>query len=262
MSDTAGRAVLTTGRPLDADGAPTDGPALALDTDGTAATLLENSPRPLVASPGAGVWATLLAEPGETAPGSLAVDENERRSGDTDENRVDRPTLLQWLAPDASAPPAHVHPTTETFRAVEGELTVVRDGEFRRLRPGEAVTVPAGVEHAFRNDTDEQVAFAAWLPSMRTVRALYSVWGMDVAGVFGSGPPGDDDRYGEPGPLRGLLLAETLRGETTVSGPPLAVQRLLWATVGRLASVSGYRTVDDRYLDDAFWERRVEQPHR
>jgi mannose-6-phosphate isomerase-like protein (cupin superfamily) len=260
MSNSTGRAILTTGRPLDADGVPTDGPALTLDSEGEAAALLEDSPRALVASPGGGLWATLLAPPGEAAPESLTVEGNERPPGDADEDRAERPTLLQWLAPDASAPPAHVHPTTETFRVVEGELTVVLDGKARQVRPGEAVTVPAGVEHAFRNDTDEQVAFVAWLPSMRTARTLYSVWGMDVEGTFGSGPPGHEDRYGEPGPLRGLLLAETLRGETTMSGPPLAVQRLLWATVGRVASAAGYRTTDDRYLDDAFWERHVEQP--
>jgi len=237
---TPARSVLRTGRPLDDGGDPTDGPALELAPDGRAATLLGASPRALASSPGQGTWATLLERPDE---------------GDTD-----RPVLLQWLAADASEPPSHTHPTTETFEAVTGELTVVRDGEAMVLAPGESVTVEPGVEHAFRNDADETVAFRARLPSMRTVRALYSVWGMDHEGVFGSGPPGSDGRYGEPGPLYGLLLAESLRGETTMAVAPFPVQRFLWATVVRVARAAGYRGVDERYLADAFWERRVEQP--
>lgn len=240
MNDTATGTVLRTGRPLDDDGEPTDGPALELEPDGRASTLLAESPRALASSPGAGTWATLLERPGE---------------GETD-----RPVLLQWLAPDASQPPEHAHPTSERFEAVTGELTVVRDGAAAVLAPGESATVESGTPHAFRNDTDETVAFRARLPSMRTVRALYSVWGMDHEGVFGDGPPGSPDRYGEPGPLRGLLLAETLRGETTMTAPPPAVQRAAWATVGRLARAVGYRAVDDRYLADDFWAARVEQP--
>jgi hypothetical protein len=264
MTDSAGRATLRTGRPLDPDGDPTDGPALALDPGGPAADLLRTSPRALVSSPGAGTWATLLARPGEAVPAPLAeTSAGEPGGGGSGSSGVgpasDRPGLLQWLAPDASAPPPHTHPTTETFRVVEGRLTVVCDSESRRLDPGESVTVPAGVEHAFRNDTSETVAFVARLPSMRTVRALYSVWGMDHEGVFGDGPPGDPGRYGEPGPLRGLLLAESLRGETIMTAAPAAVQRALWATVGRLARVAGYRAVEERYLADDFWERRVEQ---
>jgi hypothetical protein len=41
---------------------------------------------------------------------------------------------------------------------------------------------------------------------------------------------------------------------------PLSVQKALWATVGRLARRLGYRAVDERFLADAFWTARVEQP--
>jgi len=233
------RGVLRTGRPLDEHGDPVDdlveGPALELDPDGPATALLRESSRPLASNPGAGTWGVLLETP--------------------DEGRTDRPVLLQWLAPDAAEPPAHVHPTTETFAVLDGELTVVRDGEADRLGAGATVTVQPGVEHSFRNDTDAFVAFRAELPSMLTVESLYTVWGMDHEGAFGA-----DSEYGQPGPIQGLVLAADLRGETTMTAAPLPVQRLLWATVGRLARAVGYSGIDDRYLDDAFWERHVEQP--
>lgn len=229
------RGLLRTGRPLDEDGDPADGPALELDPESLAAELLRESPRPLVASPGAGTWATLLETPAE--------------------GTSDRPVLVQWLAPDAAEPPAHVHPTAETFEAVEGEFTVVVDGETTVLEPGESMTVDPGQEHAFRNDTGAVVAFRAKLPSMLTVRSLYTVWGLDQEGAFGA-----DGEYGEPGLLQALVLSEDVSAETTVTMAPLTVQRVLWATLGTLARAMGYTGIDDRFLEDEFWKHHVEQP--
>lgn len=224
--------ILTTGRPLGPDGTPTDGPALELDPDGRPAELLGASRRPLVSGPNAGTWATLLETP--------------------DEGDSDRPVLLQWLAPDATAPPAHVHPTTETFKVLSGTLTVVRDGTEHELEPGDSVTVGPGVEHSFRNETDAVVAFRAVLPSMLTVASLYTVWGLDhEAGLGGDG---------RPGALRGLLLMADTYDETTVTAAPVTLQRLLWGTVGRLARALGLEGVDESYLEDQFWKRNVEQP--
>jgi Mannose-6-phosphate isomerase len=230
--DTAESGRVTTGRPLGSDGTPTDGPALELDPEGRPAELLRRSPRPLVSGPNAGTWATLLETP--------------------DEGDIDRPVLVQWLAPDATAPPGHVHPTTETFEVLAGELTVVRDGTHRVLGPGESVTVQPGVEHTFRNETDAVVAFRAVLPSMLTVASLYTVWGLDHEAGTGSD--------GRPGPLSGLVIMADTYDDTTVTVAPVPVQRLLWATVGRLARALGVDGIDESYLDDQFWERHVEQP--
>ncbi|QGA81480.1 cupin domain-containing protein [Halomicrobium sp. LC1Hm] len=222
------------GRPLAADGTPADGPALDLDPDGPAAARLREAPRALVSSPGAKTWATLLETPAE---------------GETD-----RPVLLQWLAPDASEPPPHTHPTTERFTVIEGTLSLVVDGERTRLGPGESTTVEAGAEHTFRNDSDETVAFVGEPPSMLTVRSLFTIWGRDHEGAFA------DDGYGEPGPLDALVIAAEIASETRMTGTPLALQRLLWATVGRAARLLGYDGIEDRYLDDEFWTRHVDQP--
>lgn len=227
--------VHTTGRPL-ADGKLTGGPALELDPDGPSASVLADSPRPLASHPGGKSWATLLERPAEGA--------------------TERPVLLQWLAPDAPAPATHVHPTSESFECVEGELTVVIEDEERRLGADERVVVEAGQEHAFRNDTEDVVAFTAELPSMRTVRALYTIWGRDHEGAFGS-----DEGYGQPGVLQGMVMAEELYDETTVTAAPLLVQRFLWATVTPVARAVGYVGIDESYLADDFWERHVEQPH-
>jgi quercetin dioxygenase-like cupin family protein len=227
---------LTTGRPLGEDGEPIDGPALELDPDGPAAALFRETPHALASSPGAGLWYALLDAPDE----SDGV-----------------PALLVWLAPDAMVMPAHVHArAAESFHVLDGHLTVVVEGDPLRLGPGERVTVDPGEEHAFRNDTDDYVAFRADLPWRATAETQLTVCGLDHEGAFASG----EDRFGEPGPLHGLVMSEYLSDGTRVTALPTVLQRLLWATVGRVARAAGHAAVEERYLRDEFWRRHVEQP--
>lgn len=220
-----------TGRPLDANGEPTDGPGIELDPDGPAADMLRDSPHALASSPGLGQWLTLLTD------------------GD------ERPAILLWLSPDASELPPHWHTEAdEYFRAVEGELTVVVDGEPHRLAPGDDLTVEPGRKHTFRNDTDDVVAAYVELPWTKTAETLLTVCGRDHEGAFGG-----DGEYGEPGLLHGLVMAEAVSEGTRIAAGPQLVQRALWATVGRVARARGHRAVDPRYLRDEFWERTVEQ---
>ncbi|WP_135536259.1 cupin domain-containing protein [Halostella pelagica] len=224
------------GRPLDENGEPTDGRGIEVEPNGPAADLLRNASRPLVSSPGLGQWFSLLRTP--------------------DENSDERPAILLWLAPDATALPPHRHPDeAEYFRTVEGEITVVVEGEPQRLGPGEEVTVQPGQSHSFRNDTDDFVATYVELPWMKTAETLCTVCGKDHDGEFGT-----DGGYGEPGFVHGLVMAEAIREGTKIPSAPFAVQRVLWATVGRVAKAFGHCAVDKRYLRDEFWEATVEQP--
>lgn len=54
----------------------------------------------------------------------------------------------------------HYHPRQEeTYRVLEGTLEVLRDGEWRPVGPGEAMTVPPGAVHGFRNRGSAPVRF-------------------------------------------------------------------------------------------------------
>jgi quercetin dioxygenase-like cupin family protein len=44
----------------------------------------------------------------------------------------------------------HHHPQEEVWHLLAGEADVTVDGETRRVRPGGAAVVPAGVEHSVR----------------------------------------------------------------------------------------------------------------
>lgn len=223
----------TTGRPLDERGEPTDGPALELDPQSRAADLLRESPHALASAPGSRLWSVLLDDPD-----------------------ADRPEMVVWLGPDATVLPPHVHRTRdETFEALRGELTVTVDGDERTLSPGESHTVDPGVTHNFANETDDIVAFRVEPPWAKTVHTQYTVSGLDHEGAFGA-----DGEYGEPGPLHALVSSEAVSEETRLQIAPYAVQRVLWATLGRAAALLGHRAVHEKFLADDYWRRTVEQP--
>jgi mannose-6-phosphate isomerase-like protein (cupin superfamily) len=228
--------VQTTGRPLDEAGEPTAGPALEIEPDGRAMELFAESPHALASSPGMGMWSTILRYP--------------------ESNEAETPAMVVWLSPEATALPAHVHASrTEAFRPARGELTVVVDDTPHHIGTGEEYTVEPGDPHYFRNDTDDFVAFEVEVPWTRTIDTQYMTAGLDHEGYFGA-----DGEYGEPDFVQGLLLAEYVSAETRIPIAPRLVQQALWATVNRIARLTGRRAMDERYLRDRFWESHVEQP--
>lgn len=51
----------------------------------------------------------------------------------------------------------HIHKNQETFFFLEGEGSVLVNGERRRVGKGGLVNVPAGSEHGVVNDTDKEI---------------------------------------------------------------------------------------------------------
>jgi hypothetical protein len=90
---------------------------------------------------------------------------------------------------------------------------------------------------------------------MQTVKGLYTAWGL--AHERGRD---DDGNYPGPRPTQSLVVAADLYDETAMTMAPLPLQRLLWATIGRIARLSGATGIDDAYLESSFWKQHVEQP--
>lgn len=227
---------IRTGRPLGIDGEPADGPALELESDGPAARLLRESPYPLASSPAAELWSAITQYP--------------ERDGSSE------PAMVVWVGPDSMELPPHVHlHDSEYFRTLRGEVTLVVDDEHHHLSSGEDITIDPGQPHYFRNNTDDYVAFYAETPWVRTIEVQFTFFGMDHDGVFSR-----DGSYSEPDLFQGLLMSEYLHERTRITSIPFTVQRLLWATLGQFAKISGRKAVDTAYLNDEFWRETVEQP--
>ncbi|WP_353069055.1 cupin domain-containing protein [Tunturibacter empetritectus] len=63
-------------------------------------------------------------------------------------------SLLEELCPKDSGPPPHTHTQTEIFYLLDGEITFLVDGKEIKGKGGSAVTVPPGVAHSFRVDSE------------------------------------------------------------------------------------------------------------
>jgi quercetin dioxygenase-like cupin family protein len=136
--------------------------------------------------------------------------------------------------PTGVAEPLHVHPRQETrAEVIEGNLRFVVDGRERRLGPGEAITIPAGVPHHFCNDGDEDaVAIQEARPALRTQEFFET--------YFGLAERGELDEHGKPSLLRFVVLAPAFADEIRLVSPPWPVQRAACALLAPIARLRGY----------------------
>jgi len=124
-------------------------------------------------------------------------------------------SVIESLAPQGDSPPYHVHRTEdEVFRVLEGELTLLVDGERRTVGAGETVLAPKGVPHTYRVASEQ----ARWLVVTtkgdfeRFVRAAARP--AEAADL----PP----RSGPPTPEQAAAFAAlALQHEIELIGPPL-----------------------------------------
>lgn len=118
------------------------------------------------------------------------------------------------LPPGLSGPPAHRHRReSETFTVLDGELRIRLGRDHRVLGPGETVTVPPGVTHAFANPTDRLARIRMVEAPAGPLEAQFHA--LAAAGRF---PP-----------LRRLARINVEHDYDYVQhGIPEALQRLMW----------------------------------
>ena len=68
----------------------------------------------------------------------------------------------QWCAPHTGAP-GHYHPVEEVLTVLSGTLEVWLGDQRARLVTGEAIVIPAGVDHGFHNPGPEDLHLQAVL---------------------------------------------------------------------------------------------------
>jgi uncharacterized cupin superfamily protein len=112
------------------------------------------------------------------------------------------------VPPGSNVPPAHSHTNEEFIYVLEGTLRFTVGNETRDLRPGESMTTPNGVAHAFSNPHAEVAR--ALVINTPEIDAQYF---REVAAIVNAGGPPD----------RAKLMA-TMRqfGLTPVAPPPAA----------------------------------------
>lgn len=145
-----------------------------------------------------------------------------------------RTVALLEVAPGGQVTPHSHNDYTESFRVVEGELTVTIDGRVQRAESGDEATVSAGAVHSWRNDgSATALAEVTLIPGQPGFElALRVAYGLARDGlVMANGMPRNP-----------LHLALLLRwGGGRLAGP-LSV---LWHVAGPLAWIAERRGIGD-----------------
>jgi mannose-6-phosphate isomerase-like protein (cupin superfamily) len=145
-----------------------------------------------------------------------------------------------WVDPEGGVTP-HMHPRMEErFEVLEGNPRFLSGRKWKTARPGDVVTVPPGVRHAYRNAGVEVAHVVCEArPASVLQEFIEDVAALSRAGKLTS--------RGLPKPsafLQGAVLANHYR-DTVVLGfppmPPRLLQRLLFPPLARLGQWRGHR---------------------
>lgn len=140
--------------------------------------------------------------------------------------------------PMGEPPPPHYHPRQdEHFEVLEGELSVLLDGQHRAMRAGDELDLPRRHQHAMWNAGDQPVRFR-WrtTPALRTEDMTEMMWHLAETGRMG--------RHGSPRPalLQSTGLMWAYRNEWRLTSPPAPVALPLCAVLSVPARLLGYRS--------------------
>jgi mannose-6-phosphate isomerase-like protein (cupin superfamily) len=131
----------------------------------------------------------------------------------------------------------HVHPLAdETFTVVSGRLTVVMAGASHVVAAGSSITVPRGTPHHFANahagPTEATVTFE---PAQQHLRFFANF------ALLTERRPVWFSALGDPRLLLVALVFHAYRDHMYLAGPPVWLQKALFAVLVRLARWRGYR---------------------
>ena len=74
-------------------------------------------------------------------------------------------SLIEELCPKLSGPPPHTHTQLEIFYILDGEITFLVDGHEVHGKAGSIVTVPPGLVHSFRVDSETSRVLNMYVPA-------------------------------------------------------------------------------------------------
>lgn len=221
--------MITTGRTLDAEGQPVDGTGFDLSPDSDLAELLAQRTGALSSHPTQGVWSAPLPDP----------------------DNSDTIRALSIYTPGFEGPPEHYHEQSpERFAVEAGEVTFRIDDREKRVSAGETITVDPYERHSFTVGGSDRCYMLVDIDSPGRLRQV-----LPTLSGLAHDPERDPDD-----PLQQVAIARRLAGNTVFTDINPNLSRPLNAVLGPIAKLRGYRGAYATYMQDAFWERHVEQP--
>ena len=151
------------------------------------------------------------------------------------QNGEGRAVAEMTALPGARVVGEHLHPALhESFSVLQGELTVVRDGQRSTLRAGESAHIEPGVWHDWFNAADvDAVVRVEVTPGDRFAHMIETLFGLAREGYVNA--------KGMPNLLQLALTAQEFSDVVVFRRPPAAVQRVVFGALGPIARRRGYR---------------------
>ena len=226
----------TTGRKIGQNGQPIDGTGFDYDSADRLAELLKQRNSPLYSQPITGEWVFGLVRASETNG------EYERGVG--------------IFSAGNAGPPEHFHPLyAEHFDILKGDFIFKIDGQERQASVGEQLVVPKGTPHTFRCVGNRPgVVIVETRPAART--------GAVIATLFGLAHEGALTPQGQPKLWQAMVIGSEYADDTVFTNPPPNIAIPLAKALAPIGRRLGYLPTYPRFLEDAFWSARVEQPAR
>jgi len=139
------------------------------------------------------------------------------------------------MAPGAIGPPKHFHPRQEeSWRVLEGELSVFVDGAWRTLGEGESLSIAPDTVHTLRNRSSGPVRFRdVHEPALDFQDYIESLHRLAAAGRLTS-------RMTPSTVIHGAMV---LREHRTTQLSASRAQRLAETALSAVGRALGYRTV-------------------
>jgi mannose-6-phosphate isomerase-like protein (cupin superfamily) len=144
------------------------------------------------------------------------------------------------IGPFAPGPPEHIHTDfDEVFEISNGELSILVNGEVKKLRPGQTLLIPKGTPHKPFNETADTI-------HTRGLIAFPEKFAFSLAQVYGL--LDHDPNFGKgPGTMLQMSLLNQSGFDSYLAGPPVFMQRALAFILVPATRLFGYKTYYPAY---------------
>jgi quercetin dioxygenase-like cupin family protein len=143
------------------------------------------------------------------------------------------------VPPGMIRPPLHLHRSQqESFEVLSGQVIVRAGREQRTLAPGSRLAVAPATPHTWWNSGDDEAVLLAEFRPPGQVQSFFETF-------CGMASQGRCNSHGSPPFLQ--IAASARQWDMYLAGPPVPLQRALFAALGPLARLRGYRASYQRF---------------
>jgi quercetin dioxygenase-like cupin family protein len=151
-----------------------------------------------------------------------------------------RVTMKATIKSKGELVPRHIHVLQEErFEILSGQLTVVFEGQIRKLSAGETITLPKNVPHNHYNAEDAEVTYVHTVtPGLDFDYLIENLIGLSADGK---------SKNGKYGLVQELVALKYLDSKTYLADLPIGLQKFLMHTIGPVGRLFGYRAIYKKY---------------